>query len=143
MTRELGGKTYAQVLACIALAVSILFMRAFSMFQPVCFDILFWSLILYAFLRYINTEKPVYLILVGVAFGFGFLNKYMVVFLAAGLAISRDTYIIPEALDKQIFMVGHSHCDAVVASKYCMAVYPWLSCFASYEGTEGNPACEC
>ena len=88
MTRELGGKTYAQVLACIALAVSILFMRAFSMFQPVCFDILFWSLILYAFLRYINTEKPVYLILVGVAFGFGFLNKYMVVFLAAGLAIA-------------------------------------------------------
>jgi hypothetical protein len=87
MTRELGGKTYAQVLACIALSVSILFMRAFSMFQPVCFDILFWSLILYAFLRYINTDKPVYLILVGVAFGFGFLNKYMVIFLAAGLAI--------------------------------------------------------
>jgi hypothetical protein len=87
MTRELGGKTYAQVLACIALAISILFMRAFSMFQPVCFDILFWSLILYAFLRYINTEKPLYLILVGVAFGFGLLNKYMVLFLAAGLAI--------------------------------------------------------
>jgi hypothetical protein len=88
MTRELGGKIYAQVLACIALAVSLLFMRAFSMFQPVCFDILFWSLILYIFLRYINTEKPVYLILIGVAFGFGFLNKYMVIFLAAGLAIA-------------------------------------------------------
>ena len=87
MTKELGGKTYAQVLACIALAVSLLFMRAFSMFQPVCFDILFWSLILYVFLRYINTEKSVYLILAGVVFGFGFLNKYMVVFLAAGLAI--------------------------------------------------------
>jgi hypothetical protein len=87
MTRELGGKTYAQLLACITLSVSILFLRAFSMFQPVCFDILFWSLILYAFLRYIITEKPVYLILVGVAFGFGFLNKYMVIFLAAGLAI--------------------------------------------------------
>lgn len=88
MTRELGGKTYAQVLACITLAISLLFMRAFSMFQPVGFDILFWSLILYAFLRYINSEKPVYLILVGVAFGFGLLNKYMVVFLAAGLAIA-------------------------------------------------------
>ncbi len=88
MTRELGGRIYAQVLACIALAVSILFMRAFSMFQPVCFDILFWSVILYFFLLYVNTEKPVYLILVGVAFGFGFLNKYMVIFLAAGLAIA-------------------------------------------------------
>jgi len=96
MTREMGGKTYAQVLACIALAISILFMRAFSMFQPVCFDILFWSLILYAFLRYINTEKPVYLILAGVAFGFGFLNKYMVIFLAAGLAIA----VIPTSYRK-------------------------------------------
>ncbi len=96
MTRELGGKTYAQVLACISLAISLLFMRAFSMFQPVCFDILFWSLILYAFLRYINTEKPVYLILVGVAFGFGFLNKYMVIFLAAGLAIA----VIPTSYRK-------------------------------------------
>lgn len=87
MTREMGGKIYAQVLACLALAVSLLFMRAFSMFQPVSFDILFWTLILYFFLRYINTEKPVFLLLVGVAFGIGFLNKYMVIFLAAGLAI--------------------------------------------------------
>jgi hypothetical protein len=87
MTREMGGKRYAQVLACFSLAISLLFMRAFSMFQPVCFDILFWSVILYFFLRYINTRKPLYLMLVGVAFGIGFLNKYMVIFLAAGLAL--------------------------------------------------------
>ncbi len=96
MTRELGGKRYAQILACISLAISLLFMRAFSMFQPVCFDILFWSLILYFFLRYVNTQKPVFLILVGVAFGFGFLNKYMVIFLAAGLAIA----VIPTSYRK-------------------------------------------
>ncbi len=88
MTREMGGKKFAQVLASISLAVSLLFMRAFSMFQPVCFDILFWSLILYFFLRYVNSQKPVYLILVGLAFGFGLLNKYMVIFLAAGLALA-------------------------------------------------------
>jgi hypothetical protein len=96
MTRELGGKTYAQVLACISLAISIIFMRVFSMFQPVCFDMLFWSIILYTFLRFLNTEKPVYLILLGVAFGFGFLNKYMVIFLAAGLAIA----VIPTSYRK-------------------------------------------
>ncbi len=96
MTREFGGRTYAQVLACISLSVSLLFMRAFSMFQPVCFDILFWSLIFYFFLRYVNTNKPVYLLLVGVAFGFGFLNKYMVIFLAAGLAIA----VIPTSYRK-------------------------------------------
>jgi hypothetical protein len=96
MTRELGGKRYAQILACISLAISLLFMRAFSMFQPVCFDILFWSLILYFFLRYVNTQKPVFLILVGVAFGFGFLNKYMVIFLAAGMALG----VIPTSFRK-------------------------------------------
>jgi len=86
--RELGGKTYAQILACIALMSSILFLRAFSMLQPVSFDILFWTLILYLVLRYVNTEKPVYLIFIGAAFGLGILNKYMVVFLAAGLALA-------------------------------------------------------
>ena len=86
--RELGGKTYAQVLASVALVVSLLFLRAFSMLQPVPFDILFWTLILYIALRYVNTEKPVYLILIGIVFGLGVLNKYMVVFLAAGLAIA-------------------------------------------------------
>jgi hypothetical protein len=86
--RELGGKTYAQVLACIALVVSILFLRAFSMLQPVPFDILIWTLILYLALRFVNTEKPVFLILMGVCFGFGVLNKYMVVFLAAGLGVA-------------------------------------------------------
>jgi hypothetical protein len=96
MTREFGGRTYAQVLACISLSVSLLFMRAFSMFQPVCFDILFWSLVFYFFLRYINTNKPAYLLLVGVAFGFGLLNKYMVLFLAAGLAIA----VIPTSYRK-------------------------------------------
>jgi hypothetical protein len=87
-TRELGGKTYAQVLACISLVVSILFLRAFSMFQPVAFDILLWTLILYVALRYVVTKKPGYLLLLGVCFGLGILNKYMVVFLAAGLVIA-------------------------------------------------------
>ena len=86
--RELGGKTYAQALACIALVVSILFLRAFSMLQPVPFDILFWTLILYLTLRFVNTGKPVYIIFIGVCFGLGFLNKYMVIFLAAGLGIA-------------------------------------------------------
>jgi hypothetical protein len=87
ITFELGGKLYAQVLACFSFSISILFLRAFSMFQPVCFDIFFWTLILYLFLRYVNTEKPLFLLLLGVAVGFGMLNKYMILFLGAGLAL--------------------------------------------------------
>jgi 4-amino-4-deoxy-L-arabinose transferase-like glycosyltransferase len=86
--RELGGKGYAQILACVTISTSLLILRGFSMLQPVPFDILLWSLILYLFLRYINSSKPVYILLIGVTFGLGMLNKYMVIFLAAGLAIA-------------------------------------------------------
>jgi hypothetical protein len=88
IARELGGKLYAQVLACLSISFSLLILRGYSMLQPVPFDILFWTLILYWFLRYINTDKPFYLLLIGVGFGLGILNKYMVVFLAVGIALA-------------------------------------------------------
>lgn len=85
IARELGGQRFAQVSAALAVMSSLIFMRAFSMLQPVPFDILFWTLILYVFLKYINSENKIYLVMAGVFFGLGMLNKYMVVFLAAGL----------------------------------------------------------
>lgn len=86
--RELGGKAYAQILASLMFSVSLIILRGYSMLQPVPFDILFWSLILYWLVRYINTQKPLYILLLGVGFGIGLLNKYMVVFLAAGIALA-------------------------------------------------------
>jgi 4-amino-4-deoxy-L-arabinose transferase-like glycosyltransferase len=88
IARELGGKLYAQVLACLALSFSLLILRGYSMLQPVPFDILIWTLILYWFLRYVNTARPLFLLLIGMAFGLGLLNKYMVIFLAAGMLIA-------------------------------------------------------
>jgi len=86
--RELGGRLFAQVLSSLTLSLSLIVLRGYSMLQPVPFDILFWSLILYWLLRYINTECPIYIILFGIGFGLGILNKYIVVFLAAGLGIA-------------------------------------------------------
>ena len=88
MARELGGKLYAQLLACVSISLSLLILRGYSMLQPVPFDILCWTLILFWFLRYINTRKPLYLLLIGVTFGLGMLNKYMMVFLAAGFFVA-------------------------------------------------------
>jgi hypothetical protein len=85
IARELGGQLYAQLLASLTLCFSLLILRGYSMLQPVPFDILFWSLILYWLLRYINSERPLFIILIGIGFGLGILNKYMVIFLAAGL----------------------------------------------------------
>jgi 4-amino-4-deoxy-L-arabinose transferase-like glycosyltransferase len=84
---ELGGGLYARILSCLVLSTTLLFLRAYSMLQPVPFDILLWTSILYFLLKYINTEKHTWLLWLGVVFGLGMLNKYMVVFLAAGIFI--------------------------------------------------------
>lgn len=88
ISRELGGQVYAQVLACLSISFSLLILRGYSMLQPVPFDILCWTLILFWLLRYINARKPLYILLIGVTFGIGILNKYMVVFLAAGIFVA-------------------------------------------------------
>lgn len=78
IARELKGKQYAQVLVALALLVTPLNLRGFSLFQPVCFDITFWSLIFWLTLRWINTKSDTYFLLLGLAAGFGLLNKYLV-----------------------------------------------------------------
>lgn len=88
ITRELGGGIFAQVFGCLSITLSLLMLRGFSMLQPVPFDILFWTLILYWLLRYINTEKPVFLILMGIGLGLGIMNKYIVLFLALGIIVA-------------------------------------------------------
>ena len=108
--RELGGKRYAQIFACLTISTSLLILRGYSMLQPVPFDILFWSLILYLFLRYINSSKPLYIFLIGAAFGLGLLNKYMVIFLAVGLAIA----VLP-TYNRRLWINKHTGYAALVA----------------------------
>jgi len=78
ITRELGGKNYAQVLAAIALICTPFSLRTFYLFQPVFLDLTFWTLLLYLTLRYINTVDGKYLIGMGAASGLAMLNKYLV-----------------------------------------------------------------
>ena len=78
IARELKGKQYAQILVALALLVTPFNLRGFGLFQPVCFDIIFWSLVFWITLRWINTKSDKYLLLLGLAAGFGLLNKYLV-----------------------------------------------------------------
>lgn len=88
IAKELGGSSYAQVLTAIAIIVTPFSLRSFHLFQPVSIDIIFWSLILYLAIRYVNTQKNKYLISLGFISGFALLNKYLVLLLIAGLLIS-------------------------------------------------------
>jgi hypothetical protein len=76
--KELGGSAYSRILAAIGIIVSIIGLRTFLMFQPVHIDLFLWTLLFYLVVKYINTEKGLYLILFGIAAGFTMLNKYLV-----------------------------------------------------------------
>lgn len=81
---EFKGGLYAKALAAIALiccAVGHLDL----LFQPNAFDILSWTAIYFFLIRYFKTEGNKYLYLTGIALGIGFLNKYSICFLMAGL----------------------------------------------------------
>jgi hypothetical protein len=83
--REMNGGLFAQLLAAGGLICSILFLRAFSLFQPVFLDIFFWTLSFYLIIRYIRTDQAKYLYYFGIAVGFGILNKYNILFLVTAL----------------------------------------------------------
>lgn len=78
IVRELRGKSYAQILAAIALICTPFSLRTFYLYQPVFLDLTFWTLLLYFTLRYLNTENRKYLIVLGVVSGFAMMNKYLV-----------------------------------------------------------------
>lgn len=85
MAREMKGKLLATGLAAAGILGAYAYYRNHTLFQPVAFDQLFWTLGFYWSLRYLNTGHSRYLILLGATAGLGLLNKYTMVFWGAGL----------------------------------------------------------
>ncbi|MEM6842222.1 MAG: glycosyltransferase family 39 protein [Bacteroidota bacterium] len=88
MTRELGGKPYARILAAIAIMCAPFTLRTFFLYQPVFLDVTFWTLLFYFTLRYLNTEDGLYLMLMGILSGLAMLNKYLIGLLILALLLS-------------------------------------------------------
>ncbi len=78
ISREFGGRDYAQILAGIGVVLAPLILRAFSFFQPVYLDIFFWTLLFYWLVRFLNTSSDRYLYALGITLGLGLLNKYLI-----------------------------------------------------------------
>lgn len=87
IAKELGGKNRARILAAVGVIIAPITMRAFNLFQPVFLDIFFWTLGFLSLLRYMNTEKEKYLLLLGAVAGIGLLNKYLIILLFAGIIL--------------------------------------------------------
>ena len=83
MVQEMGGGKWAVYICAASLFGSMVWLRTFSMLQPVPFDVLFWTLAVFYLLKWINTRDDRWWWAVGVSIGLGMLNKYMLLFLGA------------------------------------------------------------
>ena len=84
ITEELKGGLFALTLGAVAVTFSALF-RLNTLFQPNSPDVLCWTLLYYTLIKYLNTSNRKWLWALAVVFAVGFLNKYSIAFLVAGL----------------------------------------------------------
>lgn len=86
--RRLGGKKPAGFMAMSAYLLSVAYLRTNSLFQPVALDQMFWLLSLYLYLRLLLSRDPRWWLPLAAALGAGFLTKYSIVLLGAGLFLA-------------------------------------------------------
>jgi hypothetical protein len=104
--RELGGKIYARILAATGLLIAIFSLRTFSLFQPVHIDMLFWTLVFYLVIRYINSEDSKYIFRLGIVAGVALLNKYLIGLLFIILLLTIPFTVYRMILRKKVFWTG-------------------------------------
>ena len=87
IAKALGGKSKAILLSGICILAFLPFYRNHTLFQPVAFDQLFWTLGFYFIIKFINTRHKKFLLLVGLTLGLGLMNKYTILVWAFGLFV--------------------------------------------------------
>jgi hypothetical protein len=92
IAKELGGKSKAILLAGICILAFLPFYRNHTLFQPVAFDQLFWTLGFYFIIKFINSQNKKFLILLGITLGLGLMNKYTIFVWAFGIVIGLFFY---------------------------------------------------
>jgi 4-amino-4-deoxy-L-arabinose transferase-like glycosyltransferase len=85
MTRELGGRRLAQIVAALAAAIAPIALIQGSLIQYVTFDFLWSVLIAYLVIRLLKSEDPRWWIPIGAVIGLGMMTKYTMVMFVAGL----------------------------------------------------------
>lgn len=87
ITRELGGKTYAQCFAALAILVAPVFRGVTSYYSMNVFDHFFWGLAICVLARIVVTGNVRWWLLFGVVCGLGLLNKISLLFIGFGLVV--------------------------------------------------------
>lgn len=106
---SLGGKAFALFLGFLPFVFGA-YLRMHFLFQPNFLEIFFWTMIAYSAIRFIQTEKNLWLYVLGVCVGLGMLSKYSVAFfvisMVAGLLFTAQ---------RKIFLNKHLYFAAFIA----------------------------
>ena len=92
IAKEFKGNKLSIIIAGVSILAFLPFYRNHTLFQPVAFDQLFWTLGFYYLVRYLNTENKNFLLLIGVTLGIGLCNKYTILIWALGVFIGMIFY---------------------------------------------------
>lgn len=87
IVRQLGGGRFAQILAAVAYLFSLVYLRINLLFQPVTFDLFYFVLGTYLFIRILKKDEPKTWLLLGAVVGLGLLNKYTMLLFGFGIAV--------------------------------------------------------
>ncbi|MCC6413420.1 MAG: glycosyltransferase family 39 protein [Saprospiraceae bacterium] len=84
----LGGGNKSVLITGVAMIASVAWQRAFTMLQPVPFDILCWGALSLLLVRWLHAPGKFDWLWIGLVAGLGMLNKYTLVFWAAALFVA-------------------------------------------------------
>jgi hypothetical protein len=85
MARELGGRRFAQALACLCAVIAPVYLIGGNILSTIPFDQFWWTLCAFFAVRLIMTEDPRYWLAIGATVGIGFETKHNMVFLTCGI----------------------------------------------------------
>lgn len=109
LIEKLDGALFACILGTSAMLISPL-LRINTLYQPNSFDIFFWTLTYYVFIRWIQTKESKWIYLLAISFALGFYSKYNILTLAAG---SLPAILLSS--ERKIFASKHLYVAALLS----------------------------
>ena len=136
MARRMGGGSFAQVVAMLAIMTSGTSLALFSWFSVNCLEVLLWTAASLVFLEICRTRNSRLWVLLGVVLGASFLTKHTVVLLIVGLAVATVFGPLRRELLTHWPWIGMTAAAIIVSPNvYWQMTHDWIS-LDFYRGVE-------
>jgi len=128
MARRMGGGSFAQVLAMLAVIVSPQCQVLFSFFSVNCLELLLWATACAVFIELLRSPRSPRWVLLGGVLGISLLTKHTTMLLVAGLAVAILLSPLRRALRSPWPWLGALTAVVIFAPNlYWQAVHGWPS----------------